>query len=524
MEIATLENIILAGYFISLCVLFGFGISAFTMVYHHLKHRYDEEPELNDLKTQFGDETNFPVVTIQLPLYNELYVSQRVIEACCNISYPKEKLEIQVLDDSTDETTLVVSESVSKYQRLGFDIKHIRRGSREGFKAGALKFGMETARGEYIAIFDADFVPYSDFLEQTIPYFENEKIGMVQTRWEHLNGDNSLITKIQSLALDGHFIMEQNVRNKAGYFINFNGTGGVWRKSCILDAGNWEADTITEDLDLSYRAQLRGWKFKFLPYVTSPAELPSEINALKAQQFRWTKGAVEVARKMLWKVWKSDIPFHIKVHSTFHLTNNIVFPFIFLAGLFNVPIVFIKHQGGFETYFQIMSIFVLAFIGSFLFYMLAQKELYTDWRKRLLLFPLFMSGSMGFAVNNTRAVIEGLFKKKSEFVRTPKYNLSNTSSDRLKNQNVEFEWLNKKYVPLHVSLSVIFESLLAVYFILGIFMSLYFVEIAALPFQLLFFSGFGFTSYLSLKHAWLARKAQKHRIAIEAQSPFAIKS
>ncbi|MBS4027831.1 MAG: glycosyltransferase, partial [Ignavibacteriales bacterium] len=250
-----MENIILVGYFISLCVLFGFGISSFTMVYHHLKHRNDEETPIKDLPTLFGEENNFPVVTIQLPIYNELYVASRVIESCCAITYPKEKLEIQVLDDSTDETTQVISEVVSRYQRMGFDVKHIRRGSRDGYKAGALKFGMETARGEYIAIFDADFVPYTDFLEQTIPYFENEKIGMVQTRWEHLNGDNSLITKIQSLALDGHFIMEQNVRNKAGYFINFNGTGGVWRKSCIIDAGNWEADTITEDLDLSYRAQ-----------------------------------------------------------------------------------------------------------------------------------------------------------------------------------------------------------------------------------------------------------------------------
>jgi cellulose synthase/poly-beta-1,6-N-acetylglucosamine synthase-like glycosyltransferase len=522
MNIANIENIILGAYFISLCVLFTFSAHAFMMVYHHLKHQYDEMEEPQSLVSTNGN--NVPTVTVQLPIYNELYVAKRVIESCCNISYPKEKLEIQVLDDSTDETSLVVSETVTRYQRMGFDIKHIRRGSRQGYKAGALKFGMETARGEFIAIFDADFIPYPDFLEKTLPYFSDEKIGMVQTRWEHLNDDHSLLTRAQAMALDGHFMMEQNVRNKAGYFINFNGTAGIWRKSCIYDAGNWEADTITEDLDLSYRAQLRGWKFKFLPYVTSPAELPSEINALKNQQFRWTKGAVEVARKMLWNVWRSQLSFKHKIHSTFHLTNNIVFPFILLAGMLNVPIVFIKHQGGFETYFQIMSIFVLAFIGSFLFYMYAQKELYTDWRKRLLLFPVFMAGSMGFAVNNTRAVIEGLFKKKSEFVRTPKYNVSRDSFSKQKTQTLETEWLTKKYVPLNVSFSVIFESLLALYFLVGIFMSLYYVEIAALPFQILFLSGFGFTSYLSLKHAWLARKAHKHRIATETQTPLAVKS
>jgi cellulose synthase/poly-beta-1,6-N-acetylglucosamine synthase-like glycosyltransferase len=246
-----------------------------------------------------------------------------------------------------------------------------------------------------VAIFDADFIPKPEFLIKTIPYFfKDEKIGMVQTRWEHLNGDYSLMTRTQAMALDGHFVIEQNIRNKAGYFINFNGTGGVWRKSTIMDAGNWQSDTLTEDLDLSYRAQLRGWKFKFLRDVTSPAELPAEINALKSQQFRWTKGAIETARKLLPMVWKSDIPFRIKFHSTFHLTNNIVFPFIILASILNVPLTFIKHGGQFNAYFDFMSVFVLAFIGSFLFYMYSQKDIYADWRKRIMLFPVFMAGSI----------------------------------------------------------------------------------------------------------------------------------
>lgn len=303
------------------------------------------------------------------------------------------------------------------------------------------------------------------------------------------------------MALDGHFVIEQNVRNKAGFFINFNGTGGVWRKECILDAGNWEADTLTEDLDLSYRAQLRGWKFKFLNDVTSPAELPSEINALKSQQFRWTKGAIETARKILPKVWKSDLPLEKKIHATFHLSNNIVFPFIMLAGILNVPLIFIKHQGGYETYFAIMAVFVFAFIGSFLFYLYSQKDVYKDWQKRMLLFPLFMAGSMGFAVNNTRAVIEGLLKKKSEFVRTPKYSVVDKKD----------HWVNKKYVLKKFNYTVIIELLLAVYCFSGVAASIYYIELAAVPFQILFTMGFGLVSWLSIRHAWIARKLSASR-------------
>jgi len=301
------------------------------------------------------------------------------------------------------------------------------------------------------------------------------------------------------MALDGHFVIEQNVRNKAGFFINFNGTGGIWRKECIIDAGNWEADTLTEDLDLSYRAQLLGWKFKFLNHVTSPAELPSEINALKSQQFRWTKGAIETARKILPKVWKSNLPLEKKIHATFHLSNNIVFPFILLAGILNVPLIFIKHQGGYETYFAIMAVFVFAFMGSFLFYLYSQKDVYKDWQKRMLLFPLFMAGSMGFAVNNTKAVIEGIFKKKSEFVRTPKFSVVDKKDN----------WLDKKYVFKKFNYTVIIELLLALYCFFGVVSSIYFLELAAVPFQLLFSMGFGLVSWLSIKHAWMARKVLK---------------
>ncbi len=496
-----MEQIILFAYIICLSILFVFGAHGFVMVYHYYKHRHELDSNLQL--------THTPIVTIQLPIFNEMYVVRRLIDASCAIEYPKEKLEIQVLDDSTDETVDLVESIVKEKQNQGFNIHHVRRANRKGFKAGALKEGLKTAAGEFVAIFDADFLPKAEFLQRTIPYFyTNPKIGMVQTRWEHLNGEYSLMTRTQAMALDGHFVIEQNMRNKAGYFINFNGTGGVWRKECIEDAGNWQADTLTEDLDLSYRAQLKGWKFKFLRDVTSPAELPAEINALKSQQFRWTKGAIETARKLLPMVWKSNIPMRIKIHSTFHLTNNIVFPFIVLASILNVPLTFIKHGGEFNAYFDFMSVFVLAFIGSFMFYMYSQKDIYSDWRRRIFLFPIFMAGSMGFAVNNSKAVLEGLFKRKSEFVRTPKYGIEGKKQS----------WKDKKYVPVKFSWTVLLEIALATYCFFGVISSLYYLEIAAVPFQLLFTSGYGFVAYLSVKQALEARrvKLEKMNLSIEA--------
>ncbi len=480
-----MDQIVLIGYFVSLSILFIFGLHGFIMIYYHRKYGYN-----NPVPKAKIDEN--AIVTIQLPLYNEMYVAERLIRTVCQIDYPKDKMEIQVLDDSTDETTALVAKVVEEMKSQGFDISHIRRGTREGFKAGALKEGMKIAKGEYIAIFDADFIPHKDFLKKTLAYFVDDKIGMVQTRWEHLNGDYSIITKAQALALDGHFVIEQTVRNKSGFFINFNGTGGVWRKKCIEEAGNWHADTLTEDLDLSYRAQLIGWRFVFLKDFTSPAELPAEINALKNQQFRWTKGAVETAKKILPLVWKSKIPLRVKLQSTFHLTNNLVFPFILLAAILNVPLIFVKNSGAHEVYFAIMSLFVLAFISSFLFYLYSQKDIRADWRKKIVLFPLFMAGSMGLAVNNSRAVFEGLMNRKSEFVRTPKF----------KQESEKDSWIGNKYLNRKLGFSVIVEAVLAVYCFIGVVSSIYFLELASIPFQLLFFLGFAFMAVTSIKHAY----------------------
>ncbi len=481
-----MENLILGAYFFSLLILFLFGSHGFVMIYYYFKHRSNSPHPTRDL-------TEKPRVTIQLPLYNELYVVDRLIDAVCRFEYPRDRMEIQVLDDSTDETVNLVARLVEEKRAEGFDIVQVRRPNRKGYKAGALREGLVTAKGEFIAIFDADFVPRPDFLLKTLPYFSSGNVGMVQTRWEHLNAEYSVMTRTQAIALDGHFVIEQNVRNKAGFFINFNGTAGVWRRECILDAGNWEDDTLTEDLDLSYRAQLKGWKFVFLKDFTSPAELPSEINALKSQQFRWTKGAIETAKKILPQVWKSRLPVRVKLQSTVHLTNNIVFPFILLAGILNVPLIFIKQTGTHDTFFAFMSIFVLAFISSFVFYLYSQKDVHMDWKKRIFLFPVFMAGSMGFAVNNTRAVLEGLFNKKSAFVRTPKFKI----------EGKEDTWKNKKYRAgkTKLSLGVWIELFLAAYCLVGVSASLYYLEIAAVPFQLLFFCGFSFVGFLSIKHA-----------------------
>ncbi len=480
-----MENVILIVYFVSLCVLFGFGIHGLLLLYYYRK----------TYAKNFADVTmplEIPKVTIQLPVFNEYNVVERLIYSVCEIEYPKDKLEIQVLDDSTDETVELCKKVVNEMSGKGFNIKYIHRDNRQGYKAGALKYGLESAEGEFVAIFDADFVPNKDFLMKTIPHFVDSNIGMVQTRWEHLNEEFSFLTKAQALALDGHFVIEQQVRNKAGFFINFNGTAGVWRKACIFDAGNWQADTLTEDLDLSYRAQLKGWKFRFLNDVTSPAELPADINALKTQQFRWTKGAVETAIKMLPKVFKADLSNKVKFECFMHLSSNIVFPFIIVVALLNVPLVVIKNTvGGFDEYYSLMSVFVLASISTFLFYTYAQKAIHLDWRKRLLLFPIFLAGSMGFAVNNTKAVMEALLGIKSGFARTPKEGIVGT-------QKVV---QTKKYLQRRIKGTVIFELFMTLYFIVGIGISAYHLEIAAIPFQLLFLMGFGTVGYMSLKHA-----------------------
>ncbi len=491
-----IEKIILIVYFVSLTILFIFASHGFFMIYYYFKtfNKRKEGITLEDLELK-----EFPVVTMQLPLYNERYVVTRLIDSVIRLDYPKEKLEIQLLDDSTDDTTEIISKHIQQYLEQGYDIKHIHRTNRRGYKAGALKEGLEVARGEFIAIFDADFVPRKKFLKRTLPYFyKDDKICLVQTRWEHLNRNDSIITKTMAFALDAHFVIEQAVRNRAGYFIGFNGTGGIWRKSAILDAGNWQPDTLTEDLDLSYRAQMKGWKIKYLINFTSPSELPSEINSIKSQQFRWTKGAIETSKKLFPKVLKSDLSLKIKCASFIHLCSNYAFPFILLAAILNVPIVLIKETGDYDSLFKFMSVFTFAFISSFLLYLYAQKDIYQDWQKRIVYFPVFMAGSMGLSLNNTKAVFEGIINKKSEFVRTPKFGEHN-----------KINLKNKKYVTKKISFLTIIELILSLYCFFGVFLSIIYAQIASLPFQLMFAFGFGILAFLSIKQVVLYNKNLK---------------
>lgn len=444
-----------------------------------------------------SDRENLPVVTVQLPLYNELYVVERLIDSVAAFDYPRDKFEIQVLDDSTDETIEIVRKKIAAIKATGIDIVHITRTDRKGFKAGALKEGMNMAKGEFIAIFDADFLPRKDFLRRTIPPFLKDcNIGVVQSRWEHLNLDYSVLTKMQGFALDAHFSVEQSGRSTGGHFINFNGTAGVWRKQCIEDAGGWQADTLTEDLDLSYRAQLKGWKFKYLEQLDSPAELPVTMGALKQQQFRWTKGAAEVAKKLLMHVLRSDVSFKTKFHAFFHLLNSSIYIFIFLVAMVSVPILFVKNQNAdFNRILNFASVFLVSILilGVFYYTSLRRTER-SPWKafmKLLYLFPTFLAFSMGMSLHNTLAVIEGYRGKKSPFVRTPKFNIFK-GSDSFK---------NNKYRSGRIKGVTLLELLLAIYFFFGIVYAVYIGDYGLIHFHLLLFVGYSLTVYFSIRHA-----------------------
>lgn len=435
-------------------------------------------PEVGELPPMTGP---WPLVTVQLPLYNEALVAERLIDACATLRYPKELLEIQVLDDSNDETLSIVAERVAYWQTQGVDIQQVLREDRVGYKAGALKHGLALAKGEFVAIFDADFIPPVDFLKRMLPHFDHPKVGMVQGRWGHINADDSLLTRIQAFGLDAHFAIEQFVRNRAGYFMNFNGTAGVWRRSCIEDGGNWSSDTLAEDLDLSYRAQLKGWQFRYIEDVEVPAELPADMSSLRSQQFRWTKGAAEAAIKLLRKLWRSGQSKGVKIEGSFQLTAHFVFPFVLLAAFLHAPLLMLKHFGyespG-ELYFAWLGLGLLGFVGFFLAQLFAQRALYPDWLRRVLFFPLFMAGTMGMALSNTQALFQALRGKKTAFIRTPKYSTA-VATKRSIRPKIKVSWI------------VWLEALMAVYCLAGLFLIVWKGEWAAVPFQVLFALGFG---------------------------------
>jgi cellulose synthase/poly-beta-1,6-N-acetylglucosamine synthase-like glycosyltransferase len=467
-------------------VLAFFGIHRFVLAMLYLRTRRcrPERP---------ADPVEWPVVTVQLPLYNEMYVAERLIGAVCGLDYPREKLEIQVLDDSTDETCEIVARAVAEARARGIDIQHLHRRDRAGFKAGALAAGLQKARGELIAVFDADFVPRPDFLRNSVPWFADPSLGLVQGRWAHINRSYSLLTRVEAILLDGHFMIEHSARNRTGCFFNFNGTAGVWRREAIEASGGWEHDTLTEDLDLSYRAQLEGWRFLYLPDLAVPSELPVDINGFKSQQHRWAKGSVQTGRKLLGRVLRSPLPGRVKLEAFVHLTNNLSYPLMVLLALLIFPAMVLRKGTQLSTLLLVdLPLFLGATVSVLIFYLLSQIALAridadTSWRRQIRYLPALMGVGIGLSVNNARAVLSGMLHRGGTFHRTPKYRIESRGQD----------WLGKRYRAV-LSPSVALELVLALYFIgctvyaavQGMYMSI--------PFLLLFVHGYTYMALLGL--------------------------
>ncbi|NQW02786.1 MAG: glycosyltransferase [Acidobacteria bacterium] len=475
------ETLILVAYFFVLSILGIYGWHRYYLVYQYMKNK-DRVPGPPPPMAEL------PVVTIQLPIFNEMYVVDRLIDAVCGIDYPKDKLEIQVLDDSTDETQDIAQLAVRRQAARGFDIAYLHRTNRTGYKAGALEAALEVARGEFVAIFDADFVPAPEFLRQTVGYFQDPKVALVQARWGHINRGYSLLTKIQAILLDGHFVLEHGGRNRAGCFFNFNGTAGIWRKTAIADAGGWQHDTLTEDLDLSYRAQLRGWQFIFLPDVVAPAEVPVEMNAFKSQQHRWAKGSIQTCRKVLPAILASDLPRKVKVEAFFHLTANFNYLLMCVLSVLIFPAMVVRYNMGWTEALLIdVPLFMAATASVLNFYLVSQRELYADWKTRVKYLPIVMAVGIGLAVNNTKAVFEAMFGDPGEFTRTPKYGISTRRDD----------WQHKKYRQ-SMPIQPFIELALGIYFTVTVIYAMANGIFGTLPFLMLFQFGFMYTGVVSL--------------------------
>src|ERR1700712_1356384 len=424
-----MEAAVIALYLAVLSILGVYGFHRAHLVYLFWRHKNRfQEPPMSWVE--------LPLVTVQLPMYNELYVAERLLDSIALLDYPKDKLELQVLDDSTDETVGIVARKIDELRAKGFDITHAHRVDRTGFKAGALEQGMKTAKGDFLMVFDADFVPTPSIIKDLISHFTDPKVGMVQARWDHLNRDYSMLTRAQALMLDGHFVIEHIARNRSGRFFNFNGTAGIWRKTAIIDAGGWQHDTITEDMDLSFRAQIRGWRFVYVPEAVAPAEVPCEMNSFKGQQFRWAKGSAQTTKKILPMVWRAKLPFRVKLEALFHLTNNFAYLFLVALAILQLPNMLLRRH---FTNPQLLLLDVPLFIATsgsiILFYLSTHHFLYRnvwDAAKRL---PLMMALGIGLSVNNSHAVLEGLFSRDAEFVRTAKHGITQKSEN----------WKKRKY-------------------------------------------------------------------------------
>lgn len=487
-----MELFILVIYAIPLVFIFSYSLVQLSLIINYLGKRQLSTVGVPIINYELSINKT-PFVTIQLPIYNELYVVERLIDAVAAFDYPKECFEIQVLDDSTDETVEIIARKIKEIQVSGIDIQHIRRTDRKGFKAGALAYGMKTCKGEFIAIFDADFVPPTDFLQKTIPHFAASNVGVVQTRWQHLNENYSLLTQLQAFGLDAHFTIEQGGRNAKNHFINFNGTAGIWRKSTIEEAGGWEADTLTEDLDLSYRAQMRDWKFVYLENVGCPAELPVTMSAVKSQQYRWTKGAAECVVKNLHKLLSdSHLSISTRLHGFYHLMNSAVFVAVFFLSILSLPVMLITSSSDrFEVFFRYTALFQVSWVILGCFYWISFRKTglgFFEFVKRFVLFLLFM---MGLSFHNSIAVVEGWMGRKTPFVRTPKFNV-NTQSD---------SWQENKYLTKSLGKSTWIELLLMLYFIVVLAIEIYLGNLGLVPFHLMLIVGYGSVLYYTFKQA-----------------------
>ncbi len=493
-----METFTIIFYLLILTLLSVYGANRYYTIYLFKKHKNDKIVPKSNFR-------NLPKVTIQLPVFNEKYVVERLVDYVCKIRYPKELLEIQLLDDSTDDTQEIGKRKCDEKRAEGYNIRYIHRTDRTGFKAGALENGLNMTDGEFIAIFDADFLPSEDFLERTIHYFTDENIGMIQARWDHVNRRYSLLTECQSILLDGHFMIEHTARNRSGRFFNFNGTAGIWRKNTIIDAGGWQHDTLTEDLDLSYRAQLNGWKFIYLPDLTVPAELPIEMTAFKSQQFRWAKGSIQTFLKLKGVIAKADIPFNVKVEAFFHIGANFAYALMTAMTLLMPVILYIRFNNGYKKLLYLdIPIFICATLSVFMFYFYTEyvviKETLSvknrSLSKPLSFLPFVVAIGIGLCINNSKAVIEALIHKQTPFNRTPKYNVSDggdtSMSARMKNI------LGNVYRTRKIDAVSIIELILAIYMSYAVYFTYSNDLYLSLPLILLFQLGFFYTSILSI--------------------------
>jgi cellulose synthase/poly-beta-1,6-N-acetylglucosamine synthase-like glycosyltransferase len=484
-QVNAFDLALLIPYFVVLTILAAYGAHRYWMVYLYYKYKKNKTTE----PVAYFPPDALPRVTVQLPIYNEQYVVDRLLDAVCRLEYPKDKLDIQLLDDSTDETVEVARLLVERYAALGHPVVCLHRDNREGFKAGALAEGLKTAKGEFVAIFDADFVPPPGFLLECIHHFTDPKIGMVQTRWTHINRNYSLLTQVEAILLDGHFVLEHSGRSRSGAFFNFNGTAGMWRRTAIDEAGGWEHDTLTEDTDLSYRAQLKGWKFLYLQDVECPAELPVEMTAFKTQQARWAKGLIQVSKKILPRVLKSDVPRSVKIEACYHLTANLSYPLMIVLSVLLMPAMIIRfYQGWFQMLYIDLPLFMASTFSISSFYLVSQKELFPkSWPKSLLYLPLLMALGIGLTITNTRAVLEALVGKQTAFARTPKYRVE-SKRDRI------FASKYRKrlgWIPW-------IELLIGTYFALAVYYAIDNENYFTVPFLLLFVVGYWATGLMSL--------------------------